>query len=139
MPVPPASPHADINASLEKIVAESKPSNTAAGTGLSGARHAGASDSKSVNRGASGSVSSDASTSTAPEAVDIEEGIREELNVLVDRVKGLRKVTAEATLFLPVYDLRRAEEVRSPEFSAMRRCDPVDRWIDREVDVDIAI
>ncbi|CAM9531762.1 unnamed protein product, partial [Laminaria digitata] len=49
-------------------------------------------------------------TGGAVGAVDTEEGIREQLNALVDRVKGLRKVTAEATLFLPVYDLRRAQE-----------------------------
>eukprot|EP00904_Undaria_pinnatifida_P013060 jgi/Undpi1/8885/HiC_scaffold_25.g11347.m1 len=85
----------DITASLEKIVAERKSQSTAAGTGLSGARHAG-----STNAG--GASSND--------VMDATEGIRDELNALVDRVKGLRKVTAEATLFLPVYDLRRAQE-----------------------------
>ena len=105
-------------------MAESKPNSTAAGTGLSGARHAGAIGSKTVNRGGvSTIVNGEASTSSAAGAVDTEEGIREQLNVLVDRVKGLRKATAEATLFLPVYDLRRAQEVRSAEFNARRRCD----------------
>lgn len=45
-------------------------------------------------------------------AVDGREDVREKLDALVDRVKGLRKRTAEATLFLTVYDLRRAQEVR---------------------------
>ena len=51
--------------------------------------------------------------------MDAEEGIREQLNALVDRVKVLRKLTAETTLFLPVYDLRRAQEVRSAEFLSL--------------------
>lgn len=33
------------------------------------------------------------------------------LDELIDRVKGLRQRTAEATLFLPAYDIRRAHEV----------------------------
>lgn len=99
-------------------MAESKPHNTAAGTGLSGARHAGAGASASTVCGAT-AVGSDATAvdSGPGGAVDAEEGIREQLNALVDRVKVLRKLTAETTLFLPVYDLRRAQEVRSAEFS----------------------
>lgn len=123
-PLPPYPPlplsPIDITASLEKIVAESKPRNTAAGTGLSGARHAAASASTTVSGGASTAVSGDASSSGAVGAVgavETEEDIREKLNALVDRVKGLRKAAAEATLFLPVYDLRRAQEVWY-----MRRC-----------------
>ena len=103
-------PGADITASLEKIVAERKSQSTAAGTGLSGARHAG-----STNAG--GASSND--------VMDATEGIRDELNALVDRVKGLRKVTAEATLFLPVYDLRRAQEVTRRNSSKL-----VDGWMD---------
>lgn len=64
---------------------------TAAGTGLSGARHA-----------AGANVTTDG-----------KEGVREQLDTLVDRVKELRKLTAEATLYLPVYDLRRAQEVNA--------------------------
>lgn len=120
VPSIPLSPYPlDITASLEKIVAESKPHNTAAGTGLSGARHAAASASTAVSGDASTGVSGAVG---AAGAVETEEDIREKLNALVDRVKGLRKAAAEATLFLPVYDLRRAQEVRSAEFSSMRRC-----------------
>lgn len=123
-PPAPLSSGLDITASLEKIVAESKPHNTAAGTGLSGARHAcssasttGASATGASTTGAFTTGASTTGTGGAVGAVDTEEGIREQLNALVDRVKGLRKVTAEATLFLPVYDLRRAQEVRSAELS----------------------
>lgn len=80
----------DITDSLAQLVADSK-LQTAAGAGLSGARHA----------------------AEAAGAVDTKEGVREKLDALVDRVKGLRKLTAEATLFLPVYELRRAQEVRT--------------------------
>lgn len=78
----------DISDSLAQLVAESK-QQTAAGAGLSGARHA----------------------ADAAATVDTKEGVREKLDALVDRVKGLRKLTAEATLFLPLYELRRAQEV----------------------------
>lgn len=44
-------------------------------------------------------------------SVDETGGVREHLDALVERVKGLRKRTAEAALFLTVYDLRRAQEV----------------------------
>lgn len=96
---------ADITNTLDRLVAESKqrPSQTAAGTGLAGARHA-----HGEAKALSGKVNSDASS--AP-AVDGGSGVREELDALVDRVKGLRKRTAEATLFLTVYDIRRAQEV----------------------------
>ncbi|CAM9814138.1 unnamed protein product [Ectocarpus fasciculatus] len=92
----------DITKTLARLVAESKqrPSQTAAGTGLSGARHAHG-EAKAL------SGNSDAS---APTAVDGGNGVREELDALVERVKGLRKRTAEATLFLTVYDLRKAQE-----------------------------
>lgn len=45
------------------------------------------------------------------------ESVREQLDVLVDRVKGLRKLTAEATFFLPMYELRRAQEVQPSPIS----------------------
>ncbi|CAB1101520.1 unnamed protein product [Ectocarpus sp. CCAP 1310/34] len=94
----------DITNTLDRLVAESKqrPSQTAAGTGLAGARHA-----HGEAKAPPGKGNSDASS--AP-AVDGGSGVREELDALVDRVKGLRKRTAEATLFLTVYELRRAQE-----------------------------
>ncbi|CAN0028694.1 unnamed protein product [Ectocarpus sp. 4 AP-2014] len=94
----------DITNTLDRLVAESKqrPSQTAAGTGLAGARHA-----HGEAKALSGKGNSDAPS--AP-AVDGGSGVREELDALVDRVKGLRKRTAEATLFLTVYELRRAQE-----------------------------
>lgn len=93
---PPVVLTAAITKSLDELVAEAK-SQTAAGAGLSGARH----------------------VADASATVDGKNGVREQLDVLVDRVKGLRKLTAEATLFLPVYDLRRAQEVRRD----MMECD----------------
>ncbi len=75
-----------------------------AGTGLSGqgararARHAHATHGEATST----SDSADAGGG---------EGVREQLDALVDRVKELRKRTADATLFLTVYDLRRAQEV----------------------------
>ncbi|CAN0553995.1 unnamed protein product, partial [Ectocarpus sp. 12 AP-2014] len=94
----------DITNTLDRLVAEGKqrPSQTAAGTGLAGARHAHGEAKASPGKG-----NSDASS--AP-AIDGGRGVREELDALVDRVKGLRKRTAEATLFLTVYELRRAQE-----------------------------
>lgn len=93
-------------------MAENKqqPSQTAVGTGLSGARHV----QGAANALGGGSDDSSAAGAAAA-AVDGGEskrgGVREELDALVDRVKGLRKRTAEATLFLTVYDIRRAQEV----------------------------
>eukprot|EP00903_Cladosiphon_okamuranus_P012715 g11887.t1 len=88
----------DITTALAHLVAESKqnPPQTAAGTGTGvfGA----------ANFEGLGSCSGEAA------AVDGREDIREKLDALVDRVNGLRKRTAEATLFLTVYDLRRAQE-----------------------------
>lgn len=80
-----------------------KPPQTAAGTGLSGARHA------------QGAANGDGLGSCLGVAAAVDgdgrEDVREKLDALVDRVNGLRKRTAEATLFLTVYDLRRAQEV----------------------------
>lgn len=78
--------HADIANSLAQLFAQ-RP-QTPAEAGISGARHAAA---------ASGESSSERLGAT--------------LDALVDRVKGLRQRTAEATLFLPAYDIRRAHEV----------------------------
>jgi len=91
-PAPPSAA-ADINDSLARLVAESKQKSaqTAAGTGLSGARHAHG-EAETISAGGG-------------------EDVREQLDALVDRVKELRKRTADATLFLTVYDLRRAQEV----------------------------
>ena len=80
---------ADISDSLEKLVAESK-QQASTGAGLPVAEHGG-----------------------SPNAalVDEKEIVRTQLDALVDRVKGLRKLTAEGALFLPLYELRRAQEV----------------------------
>ncbi|CAM9667462.1 unnamed protein product, partial [Ascophyllum nodosum] len=78
----------DISDSLEKLVAESK-QQASTGAGLPVAEHGG-----------------------SPNAalVDEKEIVRTQLDALVDRVKGLRKLTAEGALFLPLYELRRAQE-----------------------------
>lgn len=78
---------------MENLVVESKEQkeHTAARAGLSGARHA----------------------AEEKATLDTKERVREDLDSLVDRVKGLRKLTAEASLFLPVYELRRAQEVQA--------------------------
>ncbi|CAM9976902.1 unnamed protein product [Pylaiella littoralis] len=90
----------DITSALARLIAESKQQapKTAAGTGLSGARHA------------HGEAKAATSDDTSAAAFDGREGVREQLDALVDRVKGLRNRTAEATLFLTVYDLRRSQE-----------------------------
>eukprot|EP00752_Nemacystus_decipiens_P005588 g5057.t1 len=97
----------DITSALARLVAErkQKPSHTAAGTGLSGARHA-------QGAGAANGLGgfSDDSPAEPAAAVDSREDVRERLDALVERVKGLRKRTAEASLFLTVYDLRKAQE-----------------------------
>lgn len=105
---PCAARAADIATALARLVAASKqkPPHTAAGTGLSGARHA----QSEAAANSLGRCSEDSSAAPAV-AVDGREDVREKLDALVDRVKGLRKRTAEATLFLTVYDLRRAQEV----------------------------
>ncbi|CAM9829124.1 unnamed protein product, partial [Hapterophycus canaliculatus] len=94
----------DIAGALARLVSESmqRPPETAAGTGLSGA---------SQTHGEAG-VRAEGEESGGDLAVVVDEtgGVREQLDALVDRVKGLRKRTAEAALFLTVYDLRRAQE-----------------------------
>lgn len=98
-------------------------SGSGSGGGLSGARH-GQRDEDEKGAAAKGlGRCSDDNGSALPAAaaaatvdLDSREGVREKLDALVDRVKGLRKRTAEATLFLTVYDLRRAQEVNFLEF-----------------------
>lgn len=94
----------DITSALAHLVTQSqqKP-QTAAGTGLSGARHA---------QGSGNNLDGCSDDSSAGAALAAGDGgdVREKLDALVDRVKGLRQRTAEATLFLTVYDLRRAQE-----------------------------
>lgn len=79
---------ADISESLAKLLAER--GQTPADTGISGVRHAASAASFTASSG------SDMGTV---------------LDTLVDRVKELRQRTAEATIFLPPYDVRRALEV----------------------------
>ncbi|CAM9581028.1 unnamed protein product, partial [Ectocarpus sp. 13 AM-2016] len=97
----------DITNTLDRLVAESKqrPSQTAAGTGLAGARHAHGEAKVPPGKG-----NIDAFSAPAVDGGSGGSGVREELDALVDRVKELRKRTAEATLFLTVYELRRAQE-----------------------------
>lgn len=61
---------------------------TAAGSGISGARHA-----------------------QAESNTNSMEDVGAAFDELIDRVKGLRQRTAEATLFLSAYNIRRAHEV----------------------------
>ena len=115
---PCAARAADITTALARLVAESKQKQpqTAAGTGLSRARKT--QGEGAANGNAPGRRSDDSSAAAAA-VVDGgdrdgdkgQEDVRERLDALVDRVKGLRKRTAEATLFLTVYDLRKAQQV----------------------------
>ncbi|CAM9229294.1 unnamed protein product, partial [Scytosiphon promiscuus] len=95
----------DITKALERLVAESeqRPPQTAAGAGLSMV-------SRQANGEARGQGEGDDSGSRSAVSVDETGGVCGKLDALVERVKGLRKRTAEAALFLTVYDLRRAQE-----------------------------
>lgn len=107
---------ADITAALARLVAESKqkqkPSQASAGTGLSEARQAqGAANANGNGNGDGLERAGCSEEGSGVAATDPREEVRQKLDALVDRVKGLRKRTAEATLFLTLYDLRKAQEV----------------------------
>lgn len=103
---------ADITKALALLVAESekRPPQPATGTGLSEALR---------KVGAEGEGEGEESNPAVP--VGDTGDIRDQLDALVERVKGLRKRTAEAALFLMVYDLRRAQEVRGCAFVCFSR------------------
>lgn len=100
----------DITRVLAELVEGRK--ETAAGTGLAGARHA-----------HSGSAGTDV------------DDVGAALDELIDRVKGLRHRTAEATLFLSAYDTRRAHEVGASSLMMKQAvcCAQVGWWCVRHV------